>query len=259
MNTLPRLMVAPNGARLGKSDHPAIPITLEEIVTTARTCHAAGARGLHLHLRDEHGKHVLDAGRYREAVTEISGAVPDLAIQITTEAIGMYSAARQRQVALNSGASLVSASIREIMTDTDKGTATRFFGQCKDAGISLQFILYDVSDLELLKSVLPASDFSARRLQVLFVLGRYATDKESSPADLLPFLDWKSNMGWQPDWAVCAFGKDETACLQKADAAGGKLRVGFENSFWAKDGTIARDNAQRVAEIAELIHCQTLA
>ncbi len=252
MTPLPALMVAPNGARLGKSDHPAIPLTLDEIITTARDCHRAGADGLHLHLRDADGGHVLDSGRYREAVGELARAVPDMAIQITTEAVGKYTSAHQRAVALTSGASLVSTSIREIMMDTDKATALRFFEEARGAGISLQVILYDLSDLDLLRSVLTPEMFFDRSLQILFVLGRYAVNKDSAPDDLQPFLTWRATRGWQPDWAICAFGRGETACLDHAHRQGGKLRVGFENSIWGRDGRPALDNAQRVREIAEL-------
>ena len=256
MTPLPRLMVAPNGARLSKDDHPAIPVTLPEIVSTARDCHAAGADGLHLHLRDNDGAHILDAGFYREAITELTQAVPGLAIQVTTEAVGKYSADHQREIALNSGAHLVSTSIREIMTDTGTDTVRHFFRECQEASIALQFILYDLTDLELLKSVLPTYHFTSKDLQVLFVLGRYSTNRDSSPADLRPFLDEMQTTGWQPDWGVCAFGKGETSCLDLAWSEGGKLRVGFENSFWSANGTLARDNAQRVREIAELMQNQ---
>ncbi|WP_375214420.1 3-keto-5-aminohexanoate cleavage protein, partial [Aquabacterium sp.] len=37
---LPRLMVAPTGARRGKGDHPALPVTDDEIVETWRACAA---------------------------------------------------------------------------------------------------------------------------------------------------------------------------------------------------------------------------
>ena len=259
MTCLPALMVAPNGARLRKSDHPAIPLSLEDILITARACHEAGADGLHLHLRDADGKHILDAGLYREAIQSLKQAVPTLAVQITTEAVGQYSADHQRKIALTSGATLVSTSIREVMTDTDHKTADRFFQDCADAGISLQIILYDLADLILLQTVLPTALFEARELQVLFVLGRYAADQNSSPKDLQPFLDWKKAANWQPDWAVCAFGKGETTALMHAHEQGGKLRVGFENSRWSADGSIARDNAQRVSEIAKLIRAKAAA
>ena len=66
-------MVAPNGARLGKSDHAAIPLTLEEIVETA------GAAAIRPALTVctcicaiPEGNHVLDSGLYREALTELN-------------------------------------------------------------------------------------------------------------------------------------------------------------------------------------------
>ena len=35
MIPLPRIMVAPNGARLTKDEHPALPVTIAESVETA--------------------------------------------------------------------------------------------------------------------------------------------------------------------------------------------------------------------------------
>lgn len=259
MTRLPRLMVAPNGARLGKSDHPAIPLTLDEIIDTARACHAAGADGLHLHLRDGNSKHVLDNGLYREALSELSRHVPELIVQVTTESVGMYSSDHQRHVALTSGAKLVSTSIREIMQDTSPEAARTFFEDAVERGIAIQFILYDTADAKLLKSVLPSAMYSSRDLQILFVLGRYSATRDSSPSDLTPFLTWMAQDIWTPDWAVCAFGRGETDCLEHAYSANGKLRVGFENSIWSRDGTVARDNAQRVREISNLIHAHDAA
>ena len=57
---LPKLMVAPNGARPTKKDHPAVPVTISETVETAKACYRAGAEGIHFHMRDEEGQHILD-------------------------------------------------------------------------------------------------------------------------------------------------------------------------------------------------------
>jgi len=249
MTGLPSLMVAPNGARRSKSDHPALPVTLPEIVATARACADAGADGLHLHLRDAAGRHVLDAGLYREALAELGSAVPHMAVQITTEAVGLYSAAHQRQVARESGAGMVSAALREMAQDTLDATATDFYADCAARGIAVQHILYDPADFDLLARLLPDALLRDPSLQLIFVLGRYSHDQNSAPADLLPFLDRMKAMDLAPDWAVCAFGRGETACLIEAHRCGGKLRVGFENSLLHADGTIARDNAERVTAL----------
>ncbi|SEO97867.1 Uncharacterized conserved protein, DUF849 family [Salinihabitans flavidus] len=249
MRALPRLMVAPNGARRGKADHPALPITLPETTATARACFDAGADGLHLHLRDDEGRHLLDTGRYAEALAELARTVPGMAVQITTETAGRYAPPHQRRVALDSGADMVSVSIREITEGQDRATTAAFFEDCAAAGIAVQHILYDRGDIALLCDMLPEALLRAPNLQVIHVLGRHANRQESDPADLDPFLTEMARRGLAPDWAACAFGRAETACLVSAHERGGKCRVGFENSLWHADGSLARDNADRVTAL----------
>ncbi len=237
-------MVAPNGARLTPRDHPALPVTLDRILADAAACHAAGADGLHLHLRDADGGHLLDAGAYREALTALRGAVPALRVQITTEAAGRYDPAHQRRVALDGGACAVSVSVREVTADGTDGIAA-FYHECAARGIAVQHILYDRADADALSALLPVMPAT----QVLFVLGRHAPGQRADPADLTPFLDWMAGADAVPDWAACAFGRAETACLVRAHAHGGKLRVGFENARHHADGTVARSNADRVAAV----------
>ncbi|MGB0849135.1 MAG: 3-keto-5-aminohexanoate cleavage protein, partial [Thiolinea sp.] len=69
-----------------------------------------------------------------------------------------------------------------------------------------------------------------------------------SPEDLQPFLDALRPYpaDYAIDWAVCAFGSGETDCLLAAAEQGGRLRIGFENSLWHSDGTVAADNCERV-------------
>lgn len=248
MPRLPHLMVAPNGATKTKADHPALPITLAEVTETATACHAAGADGLHLHLRDEAGRHLLDAGAYREALSHLQAEVPGLTVQITTEAAGIYEPPHQRDVALHSGADLVSISVREMLRD-DADVTLQFYEECAATGISVQHILYDITDAEALVGVLSDQQFRDPDLQLLFVLGRYTAGQSSDPEMLLPFTDWLAAKEIAPDWMICAFGPGESACLKAAHAVGGKRRVGFENSLWHSDGQLARDNAERVAQI----------
>jgi 3-keto-5-aminohexanoate cleavage enzyme len=250
MSALPYLMVAPNGARRTKADHPALPLTLPELVTCAGACAKMGADGIHVHLRDAHGGHLLDAGLYQETLAELRRTVPQMALQITTEAVGLYDASAQRAVALNGGAPLVSASVVELHRDTPEAVNQSFYQECADRGIALQHILYSPSDFVLLKRLLPSDLFHSPAMQLIFVLGRYSVDQESDPQDLMPYLETLKNYKITPDWAICAFGRNETACLLAAHQQGGKLRVGFENSLWNADGLLATDNAARVEEVA---------
>jgi 3-keto-5-aminohexanoate cleavage enzyme len=245
---LPRLMVAPTGAHRTQADHPALPVTIPQIVACARACRAAGADGLHAHVRDAAGRHVLDAGLYRDLLDALTAEVPGLAVQITTEAVGRYTPAEQARLVEILRPAAVSVALREIGEDMD--AARRLWAFCREAGIALQHILYDAGDVDRLAGLVSAGDLPAQGLQVLHVLGRYAPGQVSHPSDLDAPLARQRAASLAPDWAACAFGPGETACLRAAACAGGKVRVGFENNLLNADGSLARDNAQRVAEVA---------
>jgi uncharacterized protein (DUF849 family) len=53
------LLQATLNGPLTKSDHPSVPVTLEELVTDAADCAAAGARAFHVHPRDISGAEAL--------------------------------------------------------------------------------------------------------------------------------------------------------------------------------------------------------
>jgi len=53
MTTTTLITVAPTGAESAKAEVPALPVTLDELVTTARECAALGASVIHVHIRDD--------------------------------------------------------------------------------------------------------------------------------------------------------------------------------------------------------------
>lgn len=250
MTPLPRIMVAPNGARRTKADHPALPITIPEIVACGAACHAAGADGLHAHVRDAEGRHVLDAGLYAELLAEFARAVPTMKVQITTEAVGRYTPAEQRRLVETLRPPAVSIALREITAEPDARVTARFFPFCAEAGIAVQHILYDPDEVDRLASLVRGGVVPADGLQLIHVLGRYATGQVSAPADLAAPVARLAATGLAADWAICAFGPAETVILAEACRMGGKARIGFENNLLNADGSVATDNAERVAELA---------
>ena len=186
------------------------------------------------------------AEAYRETSKAISDAVGDrLVIQITSEAVGRYQPAEQMAVVRGARPEAVSLALRELVPDATHETAfANFLSWLKSEQIIPQIILYtpeEASALALMheRGLVPFDD-----VPVLYVLGRYTPGQVSRPADLLAFF--------APDrprfahWMVCAFGREETACVAVGALLGGHARVGFENNFALADGTIARDNAALV-------------
>jgi len=256
MNNRARIIVAPNGARKQKHDHPAVPISIAEVVASAAACHAAGADGIHAHVRGTEGEHLLDAGPYRELLDELARQLPDMQVQITTEAVGRYTPAEQRAVVRAVAPQAFSAALKELLPEgEDSRETTALYAWAREAGAEVQHILYSPEEVARFAALLAQGVIPAlRRHQLLFVLGRYAKDLQSDPATLDPFLQQlaASGLDQRCDWMVCAFGRGETAALAAALERGGHARVGFENSLWHADGSLARDNAERVAVIAQL-------
>lgn len=244
------ITVAPNGARKTKADHPALPITPDELAEEAYNCMVAGAAMIHLHVRDENDGHTLDVGRYREAMAAVEEKCGDgLVVQVTTEAVGIYEAAEQMRVVRELNPQSASLAIREFIVDGNENEAKDFFHEIAENGTLAHYILYDAEDVVRFNKfrndgVLP--DHTAFQL---FVLGRYTKNQTSSPADILPFLDVKEE---RDAWSVCAFGPLENAAAAAAVALGGHVRVGFENNIRLKDGSIASNNASLVHQVKEV-------
>ena len=245
------IAVAPNGARRDKNDHPRLPVTIDETAREAAACREAGAAMLHLHVRDGSGRHVLDAGIYALAISAVRReAGNDLLIQVTSEAIGLYSPPQQMAVIDALAPEAVSIALRELAPDdASLPRAAAFLEAHARRGTLIQYIIYDLADLARFESLFSRGVIPERGASQIFVLGRYAEGQLSSPLDLLPFLrERKRGLPWM----VCAFGPREIATASAAAALEGHARVGFENNLWRPDGSLAQDNAVQIADLAEI-------
>jgi len=249
---LPKLMVAPNGARKVKKDHPAIPLTISETVATAKSCNKAGASAIHLHVRDKEGQHVLDAGLYKEALNELEHEVPNMHIQVTTEAIGKYSSADMRKLAYDVTPPGVSIGTAELIPSRKpEEEDIKLYKYLTEAGTKIQHILYKPEDIDLLIELLNKAEIPINDAWCLFVIGHYS-GRISYPENISLFIKKMEEQNIKLDWAICAFGKEEMSCLEKAISLGGKIRVGFENSLFMPNGEIAPDNHIKVEAINKL-------
>ena len=143
MTPLPKLMVAPNGARRTKSDHPSLPITDAEVIETAIACQAAGADGIHIHIRDANGNHEIDVGHYKAILEQLRDAVPEMYLQVTSESAERYSGEDQRAIVRALSPSHVSVAVREMVRDpADWDVAQEFYEWAHASQVDIQHILY---------------------------------------------------------------------------------------------------------------------
>ena len=250
-HTLPLLiMAAPNGARKTKADHPHLPITIEEIVAEARNCYAAGAAMLHAHIRNQDGEHSLDSGKYKELLAALKEGVPNMLCQITTEQVERFTPQDQARCLLEVQPNYASVAIREIIGDGTKKAidyAMGILNEAQSCGVRLQYILYDLEDLELLRN-LSESHMLNTPIDVLFVLGKYSSAQQSSLSDLDAFL--AAERSFIRHWMVCAFGASEHEIMVKTASLGGQARIGFENNLYLRDGSLAPSTAALIQQLS---------
>ncbi|MEX2124997.1 MAG: 3-keto-5-aminohexanoate cleavage protein [Woeseia sp.] len=242
------VMTAPNGARRTHSDHPALPVTADELADCAVSLADAGASVLHLHVRDDAGRHTLNPDAYRDAMRRITRQTGDaLILQVTTEAVGRYTPDEQKSVVQQLRPEAASLALRELCPgDKAEPAAARFFSWLVREHIWPQYILYSVEELQRFESMRRRGVFAEEYPSCLLVLGRYTDQQAGDPAELDGLLSSVDTAGFS--WTACCFGPHEHRAMLAALGQGGHVRIGFENNLLLADGSPAGDNAALVAQ-----------
>lgn len=244
------IALAPNGARLGKADHPALPLTASEIVRCCETCVDEGATMLHLHVRDSDGRHILSADAARDLARQVKARIGGKAlIQTTTEAVERYAASEQMAFLKASRPEAASLAWREISRpELSNSQRAHLLDWCRTERVALQYILYDVPDVNSLKDAIARGIVPEERPHVLYVVGRYQTAARIDGRAVADFIA----VGLTPrSFMVCAFGAGGYQTLTATALLGGHVRTGFENSLVLANGEMAPDNAAMVGSIRD--------
>tara|TARA_B110000093_G_scaffold42284_1_gene45170 strand:- start:78 stop:884 length:807 start_codon:yes stop_codon:yes gene_type:complete len=243
------IAVAPNGARKQKADHSGLPITPLELSGAAVECRDAGASMIHLHVRNIEGGHSLDVSTYREAIAAVRSAVGDeMIIQVTTEAVGIYSIDQQIQMVQELKPEAVSLAVRELCPLAENEVkAANFFAWLQKERVAAQYILYSAEDVQRFDALRRSGVIPGDTVSALYVLGRYSEGGASSAVELLPMLAAADS---DVIWSVCAFGATEASCMLVAAGLGGHARVGFENNMQLLNGDIAPNNGALITQVA---------
>jgi len=246
-------MVAPNGARLLPSEHDELPLIKDKIAQTAKRCEIAGAQAIHLHVRDDNLKHILDVKRYKETILDIQKECSqDFIIQATTESVGMYKPTEMISLIKELKPQATSVAIKELIPRenniSELKEAKDFYKFSRDENIGVQHILYSSDDLKKFHKLLEQGIITGDKHSILFVLGRYSKNLKSDARELIPFLKTLEALQLKDSvhWMLCAFGQMEIPSLVAASILGGHNRIGFENSREQPNGVKATSNESQV-------------
>ena len=247
------ITVAPTGAEHTKGDLPQLPTTLEELVETARTCEAAGAALIHLHIRDGEHRPTLDAGRLRDAVDAIRSET-DLVVQLSTGG-SVHDPLEQRLTVLDAAPDSCSLTCGTTNFGDDVflnpwGFMSDLYVQAQEREVVPEFELFELGHVHALRRLLDTHGLPfGGRVHVDFVLGVPGA-MPGTPAALL------AGVAMLPaevtSWSATGIGRTHLPVLAAALAAGGHLRVGMEDNVVFARGQEVRHNVELVARAAEL-------
>jgi uncharacterized protein (DUF849 family) len=246
------ITVAPTGAEHAKADVPNLPVTLDELVSTARDCERVGAAMIHVHIRDADAKPTLDLKLLTDTVAALREQT-NLVVQLSTGgAVTDPEGERLRVLdAMPDSASCTMGTVNfgddvflnrwEFVVELHRGM--------RDRGIVPEYEIFDIGQLATLRRLLdehglPAGGHVHVDL-VMGVPGGMPGDTETLVAALRLIPEGAT-------FAATGIGRTSLPVLLASLSAGGHLRVGMEDTVSYARGQRVQDNAQLVARAAGL-------
>lgn len=246
--SLPNIIcVAPLGAWRNQDDHPAVPISPEEIADDVVACAQAGASIAHLHARDSEGKPTQVIGIYREIQDRITARC-DIIVQLSTGTRGMTVAQALQPITLvPEMASLALRDVGPQQGSDVQGRVVQMAREMLKAGVCPEF---DGSDAEMIERLVNVCE-QVEGLQRPCV-GLFLKDDVPAPAAAAHFLQLVSLLPEGAHWWAAKGGSNHALVQTLALGLGGHCRVGFEDSLVGVDGAEVDGNAALVSRVAAL-------
>lgn len=249
------ITVAPTGAEASKAELPTLPVTLEELVATARDCQAAGAAVIHVHLRDADAAPTLDLGRLREAVAALRSAT-DLVVQLSTGGAVTDSEPDRLRV-LEAVPDMASCTMGTVNFGEDVFSnrwelIVALHTRMQDLGVLPEYEIFDLGHLWSLARLLDRYGLPANgHVHVDLVMG-VPGGMPGTTAALVSCVAAMRDLPEGTTFSATGIGRTTLPVMLASLSTGGHLRVGMEDTRWYARGEPVQSNAQLVARAAGL-------
>jgi 3-keto-5-aminohexanoate cleavage enzyme len=246
------ITVAPTGAETAKADAPSLPVTLEELVRTARACADIGASVVHVHIRDADAKPTLDLGLLRDTVTALREQT-DLVVQVSTGG-AVTDPEEDRLRALESDPDAASCTMGTVNFGTDVFLnrwefIVELHRRMRDREIVPEYEIFDLGQLATLHRLLDKHDAPyGGHVHCDLVMGVPG----GMPGTVAALAAAVQALPQGATFSATGVGRSTIPVMLASLSAGGHLRVGMEDTLTYGPGEPVRDNAQLVARAAGL-------
>jgi len=246
------ITVAPTGAESEKSAVPALPVTLDELVTTAKECQAAGAAVIHVHIRDDQARPTLDLSRLRDTVAALREGT-DLIVQLSTG--GAVTDSFDNRLAVLDAApdacSLTCGTVNfgEDVFHNPYPFIRDLYARTQQLGVVPEFELFDFGHIATLHRLLAGHGAPhGGHVHCDLVMGVPG----GMPGDAATLTQAVSALPEEATWSATGIGRTTLPVMFAALAAGGHLRVGMEDTVTFAKGRPVASNAELVERAATL-------
>ncbi len=246
------ITVAPTGAETAKNDAPALPVSLEELVSTAKSCEAAGAALIHIHIRDEVAQPSLDLARLTDTVAAVRQGT-DLVVQLSTggATTDPFDARIRVLEALPDSCSLTCGTVNfgSSVFLNPWGFIVELYRRSQELEIVPEFELFDLGHVAALNRLLDkeGAPFGGH-VHADLVLGVPG----GAPGTVDSVVTMARMLPPGASWSATGVGRSTLPVALATLAAGGHLRVGMEDTLTYAPGRPVRDNAELVERAATL-------
>ncbi len=251
------LTAAITGAETTRKDQPNLPITPEEQATEAKNCFEAGARVVHLHVREDDGTATQRLERFKESIEAIRKTVPEMIIQISTGgAVGEAFEKRLAPLSLKPDMGTLNAGTLNFGDDifvNHPKDIIRLAEAFKEYNVVPEVEVYESGMIDIIAKLVNKEVITHKPLHVQFVLG-VPGGMNGSPRNLMYMIEHLAIQIPDATWAVAGIGRWHIPASMVALVTGGHIRVGFEDNIYYHKGIIADSNAQLVSRIARIAH-----
>jgi uncharacterized protein (DUF849 family) len=246
------ITVAPTGAETAKSDAPGLPVTLEELVGTAKACEAAGAGLVHVHIRDDNARPTLDLGRLRATVQALREQT-SLVVQLSTGgAVTDPFDARLRVLEAEPDSCSLTCGTTNFGDDVFSNPwpfMAELYQRTQAAEVVPEFELFDLGQVTSMNRLLdtygPPYGGHVHADLVMGVPGGMPGTAAALVAAVAALPEGCS-------WSATGIGRSTLPVALAALSAGGHLRVGMEDTLTLAKGRPVRANEELVTRAAEL-------
>jgi uncharacterized protein (DUF849 family) len=246
------ITVAPTGAETAKSDAPGLPVTLEELVGTAKACEAAGAGLVHVHIRDDDARPTLDLGRLRATVQALREQT-SLVVQLSTGgAVTDPFDTRLRVLEAEPDSCSLTCGTTNFGDDVFSNPwpfVAELYQRTQAAEVVPEFELFDLGHVTSMNRLLdtygPPYGGHVHADLVMGVPGGMPGTAAALVAAVAALPEGCS-------WSATGIGRSTLPVALAALSAGGHLRVGMEDTLTLAKGRPVRANEELVTRAAEL-------